>query len=91
MNIACFAATAAHEPIAATIRAYGSVRARVVDDGLQPPLDARLLQRLGDESGLAALRNTLFNERDEPIVCTPAEALRTFCASVLDALRMGGF
>jgi len=37
------------------------------------------------------LLNTSFNDADEPIVCSPADALRTFLASQLDALAIGPF
>ena len=35
--------------------------------------------------------NTSFNGDDEPIVCTPAEAIRTFLRGRADALCLGQF
>ena len=35
--------------------------------------------------------NTSFNVRDEPIVCSPADALRCFITSNLDALVVEDF
>ena len=37
------------------------------------------------------LLNTSFNVRGEPIVCTPADALRCFYSTGLDALALGPF
>ena len=35
--------------------------------------------------------NASFNLRGEPIVCTPTDAVRTFCNSGMDALVIGNF
>ena len=35
--------------------------------------------------------NTSFNVRGEPIVCTPADALRCFMNTAMDELYIGGF
>jgi predicted NodU family carbamoyl transferase len=32
-----------------------------------------------------------FNHESEPVVCTPLDAVRTFYATPLDALAIGGF
>jgi carbamoyltransferase len=45
-----------------------------------------LLERFGQATGVPALLNTSFNLKGEPIVNTPAEAVRTFRASDMDAL-----
>ncbi|MDX2110985.1 MAG: carbamoyltransferase [Verrucomicrobiota bacterium] len=50
-----------------------------------------LLKAYHAETGCAVLVNTSFNIRGEPIVCTPAEALRCFLATDMDALVMGSF
>ena len=46
----------------------------------------RLLKTFERETGCPMLVNTSFNVRGEPIVCTPAEALRCFLATDMDAL-----
>ncbi|HEV2438354.1 MAG TPA: carbamoyltransferase [Verrucomicrobiae bacterium] len=46
----------------------------------------RLLKAFEQETGCAMLVNTSFNVRGEPIVCSPAEALRCFLATDMDAL-----
>jgi carbamoyltransferase len=50
-----------------------------------------LIKHFGDLTGTYALLNTSFNDKEEPIVCTPEQALRTFFATNLDVLVMGNF
>jgi carbamoyltransferase len=42
-------------------------------------------------SGIPSVINTSFNMHEEPIVCTPADAVRAFLAGDLDALAIGPF
>jgi carbamoyltransferase len=42
-------------------------------------------------SGIPCLINTSFNMHEEPIVCTPADAVRAFLLGNLDALAIGPF
>ena len=51
----------------------------------------QLLDSFHDKSGVRALLNTSLNYFDEPIACTPRDALKTFFASGLDMLVMEGF
>jgi carbamoyltransferase len=51
----------------------------------------RLLKRFERITGCPALVNTSFNVRGEPIVCSPAEALRCFLATDMDALVLEDF
>ena len=46
----------------------------------------RLLLKFKRRTGCGVLVNTSFNVRGEPIVCTPADALRCFLASDMDVL-----
>ena len=48
-----------------------------------------LLERFHARTGCPLLINTSFNVRDEPIVCTPADALRCFRATEIDILVLG--
>ena len=41
--------------------------------------------------GLAAWSNTSFNIHEEPIVCTPEDAIRAFQIGHLDVLALGPF
>ena len=42
-------------------------------------------------TGIPAVMNTSFNDRGEPIVMSPRDALRTFFSTGLDALAIGDF
>jgi carbamoyltransferase len=42
-------------------------------------------------SGVPCLVNTSFNMHEEPIVCTPADAVRAFLDGRLDALSIGPY
>lgn len=55
------------------------------------PRFLRLLQRFHEMTGCAALINTSFNVRGEPIVCTPEDAYRCFVNTNLDFLVIGSF
>jgi carbamoyltransferase len=49
------------------------------------------LRHYRDLSGNPSIINTSFNMHEEPIVCTPAEAVKAFRSANLDALAMGDF
>ncbi len=57
----------------------------------QEPLFHRLLTCFGELTGVPVLINTSFNIRGEPIVCTPADALKCFLGTDIDFLAIGGF
>ena len=50
-----------------------------------------LLKSFGSITGLYALLNTSFNLSNEPIVCSPTDAIRTFFSSGLDFLALGPY
>jgi carbamoyltransferase len=50
-----------------------------------------LLQAFAARTGVPVLVNTSFNTRGEPIVCTPRDAVESFCTTPLDALAIGSF
>jgi carbamoyltransferase len=51
----------------------------------------RLLQAFEKKTGCPMLVNTSFNVRGEPIVCSPADALRCFLFTDMDALVLEDF
>ena len=63
-------------------------RVQTVDPAASPDLD-RLLRAFERRAGVPVLVNTSFNDADEPIVCTPRDALRTFLGTAVDALVLG--
>jgi carbamoyltransferase len=50
-----------------------------------------LVRAFGELTGVPLLVNTSFNTRGEPIVCTPRDAIESFCTTALDALAIGPF
>ncbi|HET8547552.1 MAG TPA: carbamoyltransferase N-terminal domain-containing protein [Bryobacteraceae bacterium] len=71
--------------IPAVTHVDGSARVQVVRRGANPRFH-RLLETFGAATGVPVLLNTSFNVRREPIVASPADALRTWRASGLDAV-----
>jgi carbamoyltransferase len=65
----------------------GTVRVQTVTAD-RNPLFHRLLTAFGKATGVPVLLNTSFN-KDEPIVCTPDDALRCFRETRLDACILG--
>ena len=55
------------------------------------PLYHRLLRAFEARTGCPVIINTSFNVRGEPVVCTPADALRCFLRTNMDALAVGPF
>jgi carbamoyltransferase len=55
------------------------------------PLYHRLLRAFEARTGCPVIINTSFNVRGEPIVCTPADAVRCFLRTNMDVLAVGPF
>lgn len=68
----------------------GTARLQTVSADSNPPIE-RLLRAFERRTGSAVLVNTSFNDADEPIVCTPRDALRSFLRTHLDLLAIGSF
>ena len=51
----------------------------------------KILEEYRKITGIAALINTSFNMHEEPIVCSPNDALRAFVSGKLDNLVLGNF
>lgn len=66
----------------------GSARVQTVHPDTSP-LYHRLLSAFESRTGCPALVNTSFNVRGEPIVGSPADAIRVFRRTHLDALALG--
>ena len=75
-------------PIPAVTHVDGSARVQTVDPAVNPRFH-RLLTAFKAKTGCPVLVNTSFNVRGEPIVCTPADALRCFMGTELDCLAIG--
>ncbi len=50
----------------------------------------RVIEEFGKLTGIPTVINTSFNMHEEPIVCTPHDAIRAFVRGHLDYLAIGG-
>ena len=74
----------------AVVHVDGTARVQMVHaDTL--PLYHRLISAFEARTGVAALLNTSFNVKGEPVVCTLHDALRTFFSTGLDLLAAGPY
>ena len=73
------------EAIPAAVHIDGTSRLQVLDADHLPRLNL-LLEAFKRRTGLGCLLNTSFNVADEPIVCSPTDALSCFRESGVDAL-----
>lgn len=76
-------------PLPAVTHVDGTARVQTVGESANPQFRA-LLQAFGDLTGCAVLVNTSFNRAGEPIVCTPADAVRVAADAGLDLLVVEG-
>jgi carbamoyltransferase len=68
----------------------GTARPQLVDAETAPDLH-QILYAYHELTGIPSLINTSFNLHEEPIVCTPGDALRSFRQGNLDYLAIGGW
>ena len=81
---------AVRSPLPAVTHVDGSARIQTVDGRATPPF-RRLLEAFERRTGCPVLLNTSLNVRGEPVACTPADAVRCFLDTHLDALAVGPF
>jgi len=67
-----------------------SARIQTVDADTHPRY-YRLICKFKEMTGYGLVVNTSFNVRGEPIVCTPADALRCFMSTAMDELYIGNY
>jgi carbamoyltransferase len=72
----------------AAVHVDGTARPQLVDAETNPGFHA-ILQAYARRTGIPSVINTSFNLHEEPIVCTPADAVATFLRAELDALALG--
>jgi carbamoyltransferase len=68
----------------------GTARPQLVDAATSPDLHA-ILTAYRRRTGLPSVVNTSFNMHEEPIACTPEDAVRAFRLGRLDHLAIGDF
>lgn len=74
----------------AVLHVDGTTRPQAVRREVNPTYYG-VIKAFERRSGLAAVLNTSFNMHGEPIVCSPADALKTFRNAGLDVLVVEGF
>lgn len=74
----------------AVVHVDGTARVQIVDRDILPRYHD-LISEFEKLTGVAALLNTSFNVKGEPVVCTVRDALRTFWSTGLDALAVGDY
>jgi carbamoyltransferase len=90
MTITCDCTPAMKKDSPAAVHVDGTARPQVIrrEDN---ETYYRILEAYHRITGIPTLINTSFNMHEEPIVCTPADAIRAFQLGHLDYLSMGPF
>ena len=78
------------ESCPAVVHVDGTARPQLIDRKINPSY-YDIVDEYRKLTDLPTIINTSFNMHEEPIVCTPAEAVRSVKKSKLDALAMGNF
>ena len=74
----------------AAVHVDGTARPQLVTERSNPSFH-RILKRYHDLTGIPSVINTSFNMHEEPIVCSPDDAIRAFLLGKLDYLAIGPF
>src|SRR5205807_9872429 len=72
----------------AAVHVDGTARPQLVSERTNPSFH-RILRGYFERSGIPALINTSFNMHEEPIVCSPADAIRASLMGNIDYLAIG--
>ncbi len=78
----------AHCP--AAVHVDGTARPQIVREQTNPSFH-KTLEHYRELTGIGTVVNTSFNMHEEPIVCTPEDAVRSFIRGHLDYLAIGPF
>ncbi|TSC72466.1 MAG: carbamoyltransferase [Parcubacteria group bacterium Gr01-1014_38] len=90
MTICCECTEEAKQKAPGIVHKDGTARPQSVSERRQP-LIADALRRYNELTGLPLCVNTSFNKHEEPIVCTPEDAVKEFLRGGVDTLIIGGF
>lgn len=74
----------------ATVHVDGTARPQIISAKANPSYH-KILTEYHRLTGIPTLVNTSFNMHEEPIVCTPGDAVRSFMQGHLDYLAIGNF
>jgi carbamoyltransferase len=78
------------ENCAGVVHIDGTARPQIVTKDSNPSY-YRIIEAYMQKTGLPCVVNTSFNMHEEPIVCTPGDAIRAFQQGNLDCLAIGSF
>jgi len=78
------------ERIPAVVHIDGTARPQTINRK-QNDSYYKILKIFKDISGLSSFVNTSFNMHEEPIVCTPDDAIRSFKTDCIDVLAIGNY
>jgi len=90
MNLAFRATPAMRELMPAVVHVDGTTRPQFVRKEIDP-LYWEVIHNFHQLTGIPGILNTSFNRNEEPLVCTPEQAVASFFATGLDRLVIGGF
>lgn len=76
--------------IPAVVHVDGTARTQTVSKSINPRF-WRLISEFGKITGIPLVLNTSFNDNEEPIVCSPFDALQCFESTGIDCLVMGNY
>ncbi|MFQ5601704.1 MAG: carbamoyltransferase [bacterium] len=74
----------------ATVHVDGTARPQLIDEQTNPSYYG-ILKEYHKITGIPTIVNTSFNMHEEPIVCTPNDAIRSFQCGHLEYLAIGNF
>lgn len=74
----------------AAVHVDGTARPQLVSEHTNPSFH-RVLRAYFDRTGIPAVINTSFNMHEEPIVCSPEDAIRAFVQGNIDYLAIGPY
>jgi carbamoyltransferase len=78
------------DAVPAIMHVDGTARVQSVDTSTNKPY-RRLIEEFYRITGVPMILNTSFNVRGEPIVCSPADAIKCFLGTDLDFLALGPY
>ena len=90
MTIAFDATESMKKQCPGVVHIDGTARPQILYESDNPSY-YRILKEFHRETGISSLVNTSFNLHEEPIVCTPEDAIRAFQIGHLDMLAIGPF
>lgn len=90
MAVTCEVTKRCKDEAPAVVHVDGTARPQVVNPEENREL-YKLLTRYKKLSGFSVVVNTSFNLHEEPIVCSPQDAIRAFIQSSIDYLAIGPF